>query len=698
MLALAVTIPAAAKRPTDVTIQFDITTKEFTHWYEGLPTPQQKPGDLHPYYEGVHFYRGQTIHLQLVGAKMADLFSVGLTVADKTIPSAGVLGAGVDLPAVKVFDPALAVELPSGVTLATEEDGGYDLSSLLYARLDDKEWKVEEGKKSPLESLLENILISPAGSKKALEALAWQDAELTEYLQKKLCIEKEEVCEPPDEDSGEESSSTEDASAHSLWRDLETVEHRLEAIRKKYGGGFESLCQADISPPHPSPPNDFTDTLEGIEHMAGALEQVQAFRERIVALDVDSRGKAVADMVVASRDPALRPIRVLMATTDEPPTDECSIDCFLDAFESSFDKGARLQTIKDIEIVDDVYQHADAQVFLEWVNKANSGAPPPDSVSLIRLRKNLEVLAGRWDDVAIAIKRVVRIKSSIKSLESYWKPKNGRQWINIPELQGRLNLLADSIATQAFYFNCVVKRAPLPFDYTHQVLGRWYGNKEVTVALKQGTRVPFFNLGKVGVTSRIAVRTENSAAAGGGQSGPAAPAAVGSARFEIHNIYYFQIGAGFIVSTLQDDDFALIEEEVGEVKQRKFVKTRDRGYHFLPTVEFLMYPTGRTAFPFNQRYSGEARPSKWKQVGILAGFSMTDPTQDFFLGTAWMPRAGFGLKAGLHLGFEDALPDGISEGQVITAPVFLREKLESGIFGGITLNGQLFKDLFSAVF
>src|SRR5438093_10342887 len=77
-----------ARTADDVTIVYDVGLREFVCWYERAPEPAACGGQLtHPYQERIHFYRDQTIHLQLVNAHVADLFALQITVNDLTEPT-----------------------------------------------------------------------------------------------------------------------------------------------------------------------------------------------------------------------------------------------------------------------------------------------------------------------------------------------------------------------------------------------------------------------------------------------------------------------------------------------------------------------------------------------------------------------------------------------------------------------------------
>ena len=123
VLALAAILAASgslhARSTTDVTIVYNVQTREFTCWYEGQPRPQSPCLDpsgatAHPYFAGIHFFRGQTVFLQYDGAHVADFFAPVITVAGLTEPSVPIFGALSELPSIKGLAPQDRIVLPAG--------------------------------------------------------------------------------------------------------------------------------------------------------------------------------------------------------------------------------------------------------------------------------------------------------------------------------------------------------------------------------------------------------------------------------------------------------------------------------------------------------------------------------------------------------------------------------------------------------
>lgn len=180
-------------------------------------------------------------------------------------------------------------------------------------------------------------------------------------------------------------------------------------------------------------------------------------------------------------------------------------------------------------------------------------------------------------------------------------------------------------------------------------------------------------------------------------------------RFQIQNLYHFQLAAGVVVSTMKDEEFQQVKRTAAAAGSTPasteliFVPTVERSYRFFPTVEVLYYPSARSFFPRYKKADQarvEHRQGGWQDVGALIGFSASQPTKDFIAGGVWMPgTVGVGLKFGWHFGFREALPKGVEPNKPVTGDtIFLEEGIRHGFFFGASLNTQLFKDLFGLIF
>jgi hypothetical protein len=187
-----------------------------------------------------------------------------------------------------------------------------------------------------------------------------------------------------------------------------------------------------------------------------------------------------------------------------------------------------------------------------------------------------------------------------------------------------------------------------------------------------------------------------------------------SLTFRIHNLYHFQLAAGFVYAHTRDDQFQVLSQAataaggaVGStasgtttLPQQLLVQTRSRDYNILATAEVLIYPWAQDFFPWKPRFIGDRRPPWYQDFAPLIGVSMTSPNRDFLGGVAWFPRQrAVGLKAGIHIGLRNRPPDGVPLNTPLTQPVVvLQQRVEKGPFVGLSFSTQLFSDLFGHLF
>ena len=199
------------------------------------------------------------------------------------------------------------------------------------------------------------------------------------------------------------------------------------------------------------------------------------------------------------------------------------------------------------------------------------------------------------------------------------------------------------------------------------------------------------------------------------QVAPNALTAARSLTFRIHNLYHFQLAAGFVYSTARDDQFQVYSVQPtgaggatggsasgsGLPPQQLITQTRSRSYNLLPTAELLIYPFAQDFFPFKPRFPGERGPSFLRtDLAALIGISMTSPSRDFLFGGAWFPRQkAVGIQFGLHLALRDYPPDNAALDTPLTqAVIVMKQKVKPGAFVGVSLSSQLFKDIFGYIF
>ncbi len=340
--------------------------------------------------------------------------------------------------------------------------------------------------------------------------------------------------------------------------------------------------------------------------------------------------------------------------------------------------------------------------FFQAVNKKyNDSKKDPDSASLARLKANLKSLVSQWADLSDAIDTYIAIADQVETL------KNAAQ--TIVDLQNTLNDLSVSLIESGSAANCVAQGMPLPSMYDRTSLGTWYSGETITLELKQGTRLPAYDLAGLQSITQVDL-SKDPAAPKGATTGPVdTSTSVAKTSFQIHNLYHFQLAAGFMRSWIHDVKFQAFQQSTTTsgttTTDTFFAQTRNRSYRVLPTINVIYYPFAREFFPWKARYDGEVSGKQaWvkerlKEVGAQAGFSLTDPTKDFFFGGAWVPRSGIGIQGGIHYGYVDQLPPGVSLNTPVTANVTsVSQRLDHAWFFGPIMHMQVFQQLFGVIF
>jgi len=257
----------------------------------------------------------------------------------------------------------------------------------------------------------------------------------------------------------------------------------------------------------------------------------------------------------------------------------------------------------------------------------------------------------------------------------------------------------------------------LPLESELQVLpvGKWFSSKTITVSLKQGQRVALFDLGGVSDSTRASVTGGDNPGAKATQATAADLAVVRTLQFSVYNLYHFQLGLGFVYSTAEDKRFQVDTVTTGSgasATTQKFIdQTRSRSYNLLGTVNVIIFPWARHAFPWRPRYLAtstsvpglmqtEKKPRFYQNFGPMFGFSITSPNRDFLLGGVWFPRPSpVGLQFGWHIALRDYPPDGTDITQPLTGRVVtLQQKRIDGFAVGLVFTTDFFGKVFAPIF
>ena len=714
------TLRAGDDPPNDITIIYDVDLREFTNWCSGIVT---SGACAHEFHDKVHFYRGQTIHLVVRGAHLADLIAVELRVNELVEPTVPVFGALTELPTVKLIEPAESLVTTGRVRLAAGKKVIRPADDLYYF-LD--RWESSDTKHE-LQDYVKQVILDPTSTPEFVQLLGNDDVRLIALLNAKL------------KNTGGDGFLV--VSAKRIKNDLDALSHGFDPTYDRYcpttkgaaaaappGAGTSSASApapvAAASTPTVTSEEEARAILDGLARLIRIIE-----RQRALLAEIQASGmREIAATVVS--DVKLLDNPRLSAALD---LDSCGLSHFWNDFTAAFPPQTRLGWVDRLQVDPSTRRYAvdrtppapgELTHFLDNLNaqQAREGAT---AASVAKLKKNLTVLFENSTAIAVAVARLEHARPVVAALCRYRDPKStgcpaedcknpdnpigpsaekaATDSMSVYEFQELLDKITRKTIELGAEGNCVVQQAPLPASMAERTLGRWFGSAEVSVTVKQGTRVRLFDLNAIRPGDRLVdADTKDVGAPRAVQTSLQDLAAVRTGIFEIHNLYRFQLSAGFMASTMKDQQYQVAERTLadGKTTEKFFVQTRDRDYHFLPTIELMINFVPRDGFPWKPRYAGEPRPSWTRDLSALIGFSLSEPTKNFLFGLGWLPgRVGIGLKAGVHLGFGDALPPGVVAGQTLTAETtFLQQKLRHGYFAGATLEMQLFKDIFGMIF
>lgn len=720
LLVTLVPVAAVAQGRREVSIVFNVDQRAFTCWFEGdpvLPQAQEPPPavppptpacpflNAHVFRDNVHFYRGQRISLRLVGARIIDSFTVDLKADDLVIPGIPVFGADVALPSLQSIEPGSRLVLASGVTdVAAPLDV---VGTRLLPRID-------KSSSTDYQKLLEQIL-DDATHNKLLPLLNGGVTQTVNRLNALLG--------PMGLLATTANSISTDVASH------------LDALTNLKA----TFCAATA-------PVATDDQFSGYLRTLLALKQVVE-RQKLLQAQVESSTLPAAATTLVSLKNAVDDADVQRALS----YNVLSLGTFLTQLRQLILGADPATVIRGLKLSNPPrYVKADDSepLFLASINSRQS--QPPTMASLALLKENLAILNSFEPSLTTAVANLTAVRDARNALNAYLAPVAPAPGAPPPpQTLSAFNSLLNDISVRSIAAadaaNCVARTMPLPQGLTVPLSDVWYSSKEVTLTLKRSNRFPlltasstlsslpdpFGGAARPAAAAPAAAAPAAAAAATGASvaataAGPVpaatkpagadaaatpqkaaeAPASSGSdvlgtAKFRVHNLYHFQLAFGFMRSNTPDTRYTLVKETVKvnnlDVTNQFFVQSRDRDYRFLPTADILFYPYARDFFPQSSRYTTDSR-SNWKKIGGLVGFSLTDPTKDFFFGGVYMADSGIGIKAGLHLGYADKLPEGVSlEVPLVTKSTIVEQKLEKGLFFGIEMNAGLFRDLVGTI-
>ena len=257
--------------------------------------------------------------------------------------------------------------------------------------------------------------------------------------------------------------------------------------------------------------------------------------------------------------------------------------------------------INDLRVVNQKFESGEP-LMLPIVDGLNAALGALDaSTVLARTKTNLIALADAAQQVQLAETRREALANLKGKLDAQKNSPTG-----IYTLQTEWANSAATTIAKAAMLNASAKTLPLEAPYDLMPVGQWFVSKTVTLTVKQGQRVPLFDVGGVSDTTRAAIAGGDTPAAKAVQIAAADLAAARVLQFAVYNLYRFKVGLGFLYSTADDKLYTVDKLTTGTgssaVTQQFIDQTRDRDYNILPSVNVMIFPFARPAFPWRPRY------------------------------------------------------------------------------------------------
>ena len=187
------------------------------------------------------------------------------------------------------------------------------------------------------------------------------------------------------------------------------------------------------------------------------------------------------------------------------------------------------------------------------------------------------------------------------------------------------------------------------------------------------------------------------------EEAPAGATFLDSYVFDVHTLYRYKFGAGFIVSRVGKQEYGLFNRTVemtgddGKAKDvvvQEIRRTKSEDRQVQPVFYVVFHPVAKDLNA--ETYRG------WRRAipGGVTGFSLAEPTKHIYLGLSFEPSAGLDLNLGLHWGKVQNLLEGFEEGQQLAKDdeLPIRESFERGFFWGVGIDSSVFAKLIAGIF
>lgn len=462
----------------------------------------------------------------------------------------------------------------------------------------------------------------------------------------------------------------------------------LKAIEKDVSDylPIAARIQSDVN--HLTTPHDFDTWVSDSKRLSIEIDRAAALRTRIVASGFPAFAKTISDAAAAAQVKNV----------------SCALGIYADSLQQLAD-AVRLVVgdepyvhIERISVAGAHFSSTSAPLNALLSRIERAAAPTvPAATQLTSLKANLNTLVDSFAAIQSASDRRAALGKVTTSLAA------GRT--NLDDAAEPLAVLTDSLTAKAAGIDSVGNTLSLPMPYNLLVVGQWFANKTISMTLKQGARLRQFDVGAVSDATRISL---------GGDQPPAKPTttAVGdlsatrTLRFPVYDTYHVELGLGFVYSTARDDRFQVDQVTTGTgnatVTQQFIDQTRARSYTLVPTANVIVYPFPRHDFPWRARYPGEPKPGFYEDLGVMAGFGLSNPARDILLGMSWRPVASpIGLQFAWHMAFRDYPPadHDIANPLPDTTRVFiLPQRRINGFAGGLYFTTDFFTKIFATIF
>ena len=614
-------------------IEYDAQRNEFGN-VQKVDSAFDAVGSPSPFFPGFVFERGDMLYVAIKNAHYDVEFKITTTVSDLPIPEvAPVYGADVSLKKVSIFDPEIKRFAGAAIEL-------------------------QAGEASFINNFITNLVEKPAsgnGSFRDYLVGVFDNALSKPSLREAANVPMEQL-------------------RPALEKEAELFVSRLADHSNKLQTFLKTIL--------PCYPNDVASVFAGREQFNNFLRERQVISNDLTFSQMNELTEQLGDAQTKLTKPEVKTLLLYR--------------------ESDLDK---LRGALDELDIDDVARWTNATLRREDIEllKKLKGKYPIGELEkkLDAIKSNVILSLQFYEQFGELSQLVTAVRKNVESLEGYLDRTNQN---NITALQNRIREVNRFTASIVIKVNDFPEKVPyVPERYE---LGQWFGSKRITIQISRRKRLRDYDATEL-LKSLAGPAATQSVISGATQEAPLVFdkfKEIKQSRVEVHQLYHFRLTAGFVYSGLRDEDFTVATRTVPDssgavdeegdpksVAEKFLLATKERNYHFFPSLNLVYYPKARDYFPGR---------SAFPAIGILAGFSLTDPKDDFLFGAnvEFSPLVAF--SGGLHLGLVPELPEDLEPGDTIPPDqvVVIEEKLSPAAFGALSLDLQFFKNVIGGIF